>query len=266
MNNLEEQSDHALHMIVDSVKWKTETYKWIKTAAVILFLLIFVVENVILIRLSKEKEVPTGITVYVTDTGDKYHRYDCFYLRSKNAMPLERAARNHGQCSYCNPPTYHKKTYKPRFSEYSWVVWLEVATISVSTAAIFFLKKKQNLAEDRDCANRILEERRIKASNRFKFISKYGIARSLSDISGVPEEFRTENGPKEITVYITYGGKCYHMKGCKFAKYGIPVSLIKTYYRKYPCTFCSPPRPPVWMEKYRMVSIEAKQCDMDLLP
>ena len=46
------------------------------------------------------------ITVYVTKTGEKYHRGTCRYLRqSKIAIPLSEAKRLYDPCSVCRPPT-----------------------------------------------------------------------------------------------------------------------------------------------------------------
>jgi hypothetical protein len=49
---------------------------------------------------------PATITVYITRTGEKYHRGDCRYLRqSKIAVSLKEAvARGYGPCSVCKPP------------------------------------------------------------------------------------------------------------------------------------------------------------------
>jgi tRNA/tmRNA/rRNA uracil-C5-methylase (TrmA/RlmC/RlmD family) len=48
---------------------------------------------------------PEQITVYVTKTGEKYHRGDCRHLRqSKIAMSLDEAAKRYGPCSVCDPP------------------------------------------------------------------------------------------------------------------------------------------------------------------
>lgn len=47
-------------------------------------------------------------TVYITDTGTKYHNWGCRYLNdSKHAVTLEYAF-THGytRCSVCNPPIY----------------------------------------------------------------------------------------------------------------------------------------------------------------
>ena len=45
-------------------------------------------------------------TVYVTDTGEKYHRDACRYLaKSKNAIELSEAiSQGYGACKICKPP------------------------------------------------------------------------------------------------------------------------------------------------------------------
>jgi hypothetical protein len=52
-------------------------------------------------------------TVYVTDTGEKYHRDGCRYLaKSKNAIELSDAInQGYGACKICKPPqSVSKKT------------------------------------------------------------------------------------------------------------------------------------------------------------
>lgn len=48
----------------------------------------------------------SSITVYVTDTGERYHRADCQYLRySKHAVSLKEAKRQgYTPCKVCRPP------------------------------------------------------------------------------------------------------------------------------------------------------------------
>ena len=47
----------------------------------------------------------SGVTVYVTRTGKKYHRGTCSYLRkSKILMQLQDAKISYGPCSRCKPP------------------------------------------------------------------------------------------------------------------------------------------------------------------
>lgn len=45
-----------------------------------------------------------NIIVYVTKTGEKYHRDGCTYLKSKIPISLEKASKGYGRCSRCNPP------------------------------------------------------------------------------------------------------------------------------------------------------------------
>ena len=47
-----------------------------------------------------------SITVYVTRTGEKYHRDGCRYLRqSRIPMSLAEASKRFDPCSACKPPT-----------------------------------------------------------------------------------------------------------------------------------------------------------------
>jgi endonuclease YncB( thermonuclease family) len=57
---------------------------------------------------SPAKNAPVQVTVYITRTGDKYHRGNCSYLRrSKIPISLGRAVnRGYEPCSRCRPPEY----------------------------------------------------------------------------------------------------------------------------------------------------------------
>ena len=47
----------------------------------------------------------TTVTVYVTNTGAKYHSDGCRYLsKSRNAISLDNARKSYDPCSVCNPP------------------------------------------------------------------------------------------------------------------------------------------------------------------
>ena len=48
---------------------------------------------------------PVAQTVYITQTGEKYHQADCRFL-AKSAIPLalDQAARRYGACKICQPP------------------------------------------------------------------------------------------------------------------------------------------------------------------
>lgn len=55
------------------------------------------------------KRASTGITVYVTEYGNRYHRGNCGHLRSsRQATSLESAAQAHEPCSHCRPPTLNR--------------------------------------------------------------------------------------------------------------------------------------------------------------
>lgn len=51
--------------------------------------------------------VPNGTTVYITDSGTKYHREGCTYLKSSTAVSLRTAInRGYEPCSRCRPDIY----------------------------------------------------------------------------------------------------------------------------------------------------------------
>jgi hypothetical protein len=53
----------------------------------------------------------SSTTVYVTRTGEKYHRASCRYLsRSQIPMALGEASKRFGPCSVCKPPMLLVKT------------------------------------------------------------------------------------------------------------------------------------------------------------
>src|SRR5687768_1357540 len=58
------------------------------------------------VAVAEAQQDPATITVYVTRTGEKYHRDGCRYLRqSRIPMSLKEAAKRFGPCSVCKPPT-----------------------------------------------------------------------------------------------------------------------------------------------------------------
>lgn len=51
------------------------------------------------------------VIVYITNTGSKYHRENCSYLKSKNAISLREAVeQGYTPCSRCNPPRLGERT------------------------------------------------------------------------------------------------------------------------------------------------------------
>lgn len=58
-----------------------------------------------IIHVDESVQKKTGVTVYVTRTGTKYHRAGCRYLK-KSSIPisLEEAKGRYSPCGVCNPP------------------------------------------------------------------------------------------------------------------------------------------------------------------
>jgi len=55
----------------------------------------------------KQERAPPEVTVYITETGKKYHRLDCRYL-SKSCIPIsltEAKRRGYTPCKVCKPPS-----------------------------------------------------------------------------------------------------------------------------------------------------------------
>jgi hypothetical protein len=66
-----------------------------------------IIEHVSLAAVAEAQQDPAKITVYITKTGEKYHRDGCSSLRrSKFAVSLKEAvARGYGARKNCRPPT-----------------------------------------------------------------------------------------------------------------------------------------------------------------
>jgi biopolymer transport protein ExbD len=66
-----------------------------------------VLDHLALTAAVEAQQDPAKITVYITKTGEKYHRDGCSSLRrSRFAVSLKEAvARGYGTCKNCKPPT-----------------------------------------------------------------------------------------------------------------------------------------------------------------
>jgi hypothetical protein len=72
---------------------------------------------VCLVALSVTFALAQTQTVYVTRTGEKYHRETCRSLaKSKIAMSLEEAAARYGACKVCKPPVPSAQPSTPAVS------------------------------------------------------------------------------------------------------------------------------------------------------
>lgn len=89
---------------------RTPARRWIGAVALLLVALAIAATP---LSLGCKKDSPTKpgtpcdqVTVYVTNSGSKYHRAGCSYLnQSANAMSLcDAKAKGYGPCSRCDPP------------------------------------------------------------------------------------------------------------------------------------------------------------------
>ncbi len=76
-----------------------------KKTWVIMFVSIFVLLTLFFISCTLDETSQTSRTVYITNTGNKYHRYSCRYVQqSRIAISLDTAkARGYTACSVCSP-------------------------------------------------------------------------------------------------------------------------------------------------------------------
>ena len=79
--------------------------------------------------------------VYVTDTGDCYHSYDCSYLRSVNPIGIEQAKKQgYRMCSRCGGETYGIIIVDNYLAAGAIVVLIEIFGVLVYG---FYLTKKE---------------------------------------------------------------------------------------------------------------------------
>ena len=89
--------------------------------------------------------LPNGdTTVYITHTGEKYHKQHCQHLRSsKVPLPLEKASsRGYDQCSICEPPKYiseESRENRPRASIVDVLFTIPLRCILPTAFVVLFL-------------------------------------------------------------------------------------------------------------------------------
>lgn len=212
------------------------------------------------------RTVPDGTVVYVTDTGECYHRKGCSYLKSSNRTTVEEAeARGYRPCSRCDPDV-RTGEYVPKYkfgggssgtvrsapnpsssasrnpkedkreSDGSWVLLVFVAVILGAPL----------LAGGVAGCHTAVKERKEKA----EYVKLYS-GRTPEELTGVPEDvvFGPDGLPKvrgaqgwgqRFTCYITPNGESYHgTKGCSGARKEVHICQVMGV--KKPCAKCHPP-------------------------
>lgn len=231
-------------------------------------------------------------TVYVTNTGECYHRGTCGYLRSKNEITLEVAVtRGYRACSVCKPPK-PDFPYEPVSSRTRSTVSessgskssgnatppkghlpstdKERGTISLGTFFLILLGANIILPAIIFLPCELVKRKRG-ADLRAEHIRKYGgmsrleIARACgmpNDMTILPDGLphRIAGSLDRSTVYISKSGSCYHRRPrCGGANLRpINASELKPGLR--PCSRCGNDLPDMsWYRQYRSVLSESKR-------
>lgn len=115
-----------------------------------------------------------NVTVYVTNSGTKYHKSGCSYLKSSHAVTLEYAITNgYTACSRCHPPI-------PDFGVFTAPKESEVfITTDTGNSVDRFFEERGQKEEDRP----VIEEKiTVKSDNGYAKVSI--IAAAVTGISG----------------------------------------------------------------------------------
>lgn len=219
--------------------------------------------------------VPPDTIVYVTNSGEKYHRENCSYLKSSRSMTIAQAeASGYTPCSRCSPdvllgeyesdwdgepggssvhstprPTVNPiPSPQPEIGEGTHtLIWI-IVPISVfvfaatlSCCISYRRKKKKYLAEYNG-----------------KSVSKEaGVPNWIFvDQDGVPRNKAYPNDKADcLVVYVTRNGTKYHSKTCKYAWNANETLLSEAQNAGLQkCKLCNPyGSPPEWLIKYRKI-------------
>lgn len=212
------------------------------------------------------RTVPDGTVVYVTDTGECYHRKGCSYLKSSNRTTVERAeARGYRPCSRCDPDVLTGE-YVPKYKSGggSGGTVRSAPAPSSSTSRTPKEDKRESggswaplvfiavilgvplLAGGAAGCYTAVKERKEKA----EYVRLYS-GRTPEELAEVPEDvvFGPDGLPKvrgaqgwgqRFTCYVTDKGRSYHrLRGCSGATKASHVCRMVG--KRSPCQRCKPP-------------------------
>lgn len=180
--------------------------------------------------------VDASETVYVTRTGQKYHRAGCRHLaRSQIPMPLKEAAARYGPCGVCKPPlvtTVPVREPAPLNNE------------SRSAAAPAALGVSGGLNQQPD--DKVV----VITGNNFSGLYHWAGCDALKGSTGLiavsPHEaesrwFRPHDACQPF-VYVQAGPSFYHRKDCRTLVTPNPIAWKLNQVGAYtPCPVCRPP-------------------------
>lgn len=206
------------------------------------------------------------LTVYVTRTGEKYHKVSCSYLRSsKIEMTLQEAVdKGYTPCSRCAPPklsgtppatpTPVPATPKPAPTPApvpeedaggtpGGVVFVLGLIIGGAAVAIINRKTKQGKRKSHDVMSEVQKKLVLPITPAGK--EELEIRR----IAGVPFKLWYIAKDPDVIVYINPNNIYYHTKTC-YGQEKIPVSITAVGSRP-PCPLCKPGGCPKWLIEYK---------------
>lgn len=235
------------------------------------------------------------VIVYVTDTGECYHRDGCTYLKSKRPITLELADRKYWPCSRCDPPVLGMDSPQDTERYYSYYERkeLERAQKEEAERRAEEEKKKEEaeIAQEREkrkehiiffskiCApivilalnavivRSVLQYRRERREHEARCAGElpggmpgmpFG---TIIGEDGLPRNIKAKVGwGLQYTFYVSRTGHCFHRSGCtREACIMVHAALLGN---RKPCKKCKPIRPNLsWFNIQKSPPIKAPQPD-----
>ena len=154
---------------------------------------------------SSEVYTNADTTVYITRTGEKYHRSGCQYLRSSK-IPIslgDAVSRRYGRCSRCNPPRLTKKTEPTQYTQND--KWYEYYPLTPSTTTPTTSTKKSDsqttfgLGSSEDDVKRIMGTPTSIRDYTFFVVWSYDVA-TVTFENGVVSQWSNYNNRLKVSL------------------------------------------------------------------
>lgn len=170
-----------------------------------------------------ERDVLTNgedVVCYVTDHGKFYHKYNCFYLHSKNETTMyEAELSGYMPCSYCwsYPVAKYKRATFVNWNQTILFSFLTAAGIVLIPFGAFLIFTYIRFKRKNKVAAFVFLEHSIKIFN--KYLLRMGDEKTFlekaREFCGVPDDVQYDNNlPNDknnsFLAYCSYNGHCYH--------------------------------------------------------
>ena len=205
--------------------------------------------------------VPDDTIVYVTPSGNCYHREGCTYTDPDTVTPLPiyKADQTLRPCSRCHPDyltgVYGSSSSSSSVSDSSSYSSSPPVSHSVENHVSSAVQEPTKQHKDLyitlpiigALSGYIVFDRRDRARQAKQKSSPVSPAKPSAPSQPAPPVVPPPSAdppkpPADPTVYVSQRGSCYHKyPGCSGARYPIPLSLVG---RRRPCYNCHPPAKP----------------------